>query len=169
MYNVNKNNKPWYYDECKRARADYVRVKNKLRKIKHVKTDAVKSEYVNKAKDYKRLIKKTSKAYLENLHKSLHNLRSCNPKAYLNILNKGSKGYSKVGNIALNTFLNHFKKLSQKGNEHEEHGILDSTANFDPRTITHSINEELNKPVSYKKFVKLLVNLKGTKHVVWII
>ncbi len=156
----NRNNttpkKPWFDILCQNKRSEYFRVKNRLRKIH---TLEAKAELKLKANEYKKLVRKTYRTYNKDLHKRLRNLKTSKPKEYWSILNKASNQKDKVGNIALQTFMEHFKKLSQKPVSHTDN----RSDNFDPRTIQHSVNEEINKPVTITEVKCIVSRLKNNK------
>ena len=152
----NVRNKPWFDGHCHQKRAEYFRVKNKLNKVRTIEA---KTELKNKAKEYKRVIKKAYREYNKDLHKSLRNLKCSQPKKYWDIINKACKSTNKTGNITLNEFMLHFQKLSQKPDR-----IVENTKNaFDPRKIHHSINEEINREFSLAEVKKIICKLKNNK------
>ena len=108
---LKKQNKPWFDKNCQSRRIDYIKVKNKLKKIKNVVSQ---TELKLKATEYKKIIKKTLKTYNKELHKKLRNLKVTKPRDYWDILNRASNHNEKLGNIALQTFMDHFKNLNTK-------------------------------------------------------
>lgn len=148
-------NKPWFSNECKNKRVEYIRIKNRLKKIN---TDEAKRELKCESKSYKKHIKQIKKTYFKDLHNNIRSLKSKKPKEYWNMINNACDRPKIVGNIALNTFMQHFKKLGQKDTENEI-----ETPNTDPRLITHSINEDINKPFNFNEIKSLTRKLKGNK------
>ena len=149
-----KHNKPWFNRDCARLRADYFRVKNRLRRVK---SDEVRQQLKQQASEYKKFIRNTFKTYNKNLLKKLRTLKTSQPKEYWDILNKATNNADKVGNIALQVFMDHFKKLSQKDpTEHVEE-------EFDPRKIDHSLNEEINRPFTFTELQSTLKKLRNNK------
>lgn len=154
--------KPWFNADCKAMKADYIRIKNRL---KQDNTAFARDQYMNKAKEYRKFIKRTSRSYFKNLHKSLRQLKSSNPKQYWEILNKGSHDVTKLGKIAIDTFYKHFKKLSQK----DETLVIDPDADskepddFNPQSVNGQVNEEMNKPFTFDEVSKVVSKLKCNK------
>lgn len=152
--------KPWFNGACRQMRADYMSKKNKL---KRTKSASARGEFTSKAKEYRTLIKKTSRAYYKGKHKLLRKMKSSNPKAYWNILNEGSRDKSKMGNIATDIFFEHFKTLSQKESNDPNDQAIGACDDFDPRTIKHSINEEINRPFTRDEVLNVVKHLKSNK------
>ena len=98
--NVNNSspskNKPRFDKSCDLKRKEYLKDK---RKLKRVNTDEAKSELRGKAKEYKKFILKAFRDYNRDVHVSMRNLKSNNPKEYWNILNKASNSAEKSGNF----------------------------------------------------------------------
>ena len=72
--------------------------------------------YKQKSKDYKQTIDHAYKHFHKELHRKLRSLKSKNPKDYWQIINNSTKQKEKIGQIALETFMEHFKKLNQIDN-----------------------------------------------------
>ena len=121
--------------------SDFLRTKNKLRKVK---TDVAKLEIKRQSKAYKKVINKARKIYNKQFISTLREMKNKKPKEYWDILNKATNQKDKIGNIAMEAFTQHLKKLSQKDFVDNP---IDSRPNnsFDPREINHSINEDINK------------------------
>ena len=62
------------------------------------------------SKKFKKFIKRKEKSYFNELNKKIRNLKSTNPKEYWNILNKSTEGRHVQPQIAIQVFLEHFKK-----------------------------------------------------------
>ena len=129
---------PWFNSDCVNKRGEYIRFKKKLKKNI---TEEKKRELRKKAKEYKRFLRKQKRKYRKEFRKVLKKLRSSNPKEYWSLLNKGANNMNKIGNITLQAFMQHFKQLGQVP-EDETHSTFEE---FDPRNITHAVNEEINK------------------------
>ena len=75
--------KPWFDNECKHERDEYMRVKNKLNKIKSVDPALPLKETW---KRYKKFIKTKNKVYHKQLSNRLRTLKSNNAKEFWDIL-----------------------------------------------------------------------------------
>lgn len=69
----------------------------------------------------------------------IRTLRKSNSKEYWSILDAG-KPLGKLRNVPIETFVEYFKKLSQKSTEI----CTSDDKQFDPRCITSPINEHIN-------------------------
>ena len=154
-----KESKPWFTKECKIKRDVYMKQKNRLQKLKtaeaHLKLKDI-------AKRYKLDILNIKKLYYSQLHNRLRNSKSKDPKVYWNIINNTKKVKPKQGNITLSSFYEHFSSLSDI--PASEPNITPSQLDdFDPRLITHSINEEINRPFSTEEILDVISKLKNNK------
>ena len=77
------SNKPWFDKDCKNKRAEYMRIKNRLKKIK---TDEARGELKARAKAYKKIINRARKSFRKKFHKTIRNLKSNNAKDYWDLL-----------------------------------------------------------------------------------
>ena len=98
---------PWFNKDCIQARQNYLKVKNRL------KRKGNKSMANKETKKYKKFIKSQERLYYVELNKKIRYLRSNNAKEYWKLINKSTEGKQEYSKIALQTFLDHFKKLSQ--------------------------------------------------------
>ena len=132
-------NKPWFDRECESQRDKYLDFKNSL--IKH--TFDRKQQKENQAaiarecNNYKKFIKKHKQAYLKNLHTSLRKLKTKDAREYWKIINPSNQNIKKPCNISINSLKTHFENLNKLHNN--------GHTSFDPLTIDHSINEQINK------------------------
>ena len=139
--------------ECAKSRTEYFRVKKRLKKTRSTE---LQSELRNISKAYKRKIRSTSKKYYKSLNRKLRNLRSSNSKEFWDIINKECSDSTKDNNIALESFFEHFKNLSKDDNDIN----ADNNHEFDPRTVTHGLNEEINNPFTSDEIVKQIKKKK---------
>ena len=86
--NNSKLNKPWFNGQCKISKANYKRFKKNL---PHQQSNADQINLKNMAKKHNRLIRKEKRKYEKKLNAQLKLLKSTNPAAYWNIINKGKK------------------------------------------------------------------------------
>ena len=130
--------KPWFDKECAKSHLQkYFRAKKRLKTTRSIE---IQSELRNISKAYKRKIRSTSKKYYKSLNRKLRNLGSSNSKEFWNIINKECSDSTKDNNIALESFFEHFKNLSKDDSDIN----ADNNNEFDPRTVTHGLNEEIN-------------------------
>ena len=132
-------------------RDQYFRFKNRYKKI--VCDSVINAEEIK----YKRFIRARKRLYQKSLNKKLRVLKSNNAREYWKILNNCVQGRQAMGNIALKTFLEHFKKLSASSSSDKEE------EDFDPRTINHSENELLNKLFTVDELLEIIALLKNNK------
>ena len=72
-------------------------------------------QYVTKTqKDLIYFLKRKKNSILNNWIKKIRSLRSSNSKEYWSLLNRSTEGKKKCPALCLQTFMNHFKQLSQK-------------------------------------------------------
>lgn len=147
-----KCEKAWFTQECIKERGIYIKLKNRYSKLK---TPDSRNAYAEGFKRYKKFINKAKRQFDADLHKKLRNLKTVNPKEYWDILN-GTEGAKKtVNKIAMQVFMQHFKKLNTAG---ETSGPkLDSSA-FDLST-----NDFLNQPIDSDDLKRRLKKLKNNK------
>jgi hypothetical protein len=156
--NVRKFSKQtWFDSKCEVKRKEYLKCKNRLRCAKDESARlSCQVDLRKKSYEYKRFVNKCKNDYNKELGKNLRNLKTSNPKEYWNILNKHSNKSSTTGNIALESFMAHFKKLSQSDN-------IDQTDDFNPTGINHSVNENINKAFVLDEVVAVIKKLKCNK------
>ena len=150
-----KYHQPWFNKDCQNKRLEYIRFKGKLRRHKtHQEIEQLKI----KAKQYKKFLRKVRTTYKRDFHKAIRKLRSSNPKEYWNLLNQGCTKSDNLGKISTEVFMQHFKRLSQniEGDESDQ-------SDFDPRSINHSINEEINREFTVDEVGRLIEKLKNKK------
>ena len=100
---------PWFDHECAKKRKDYYKVKNTL------KRKGEKSMSYRSAKEYKKFLKTKEKQYYKQLNNKIRSLRSSNCKDYWSLLKTSTEGQKTYSKLCLQTFMEHFRKLSQDG------------------------------------------------------
>ena len=149
-------NQPWFNTECESARKKYLDFKNSVPfsrdKKQQEENQAAIAFECNK---YKKFIKKCKQTYFKNLHSTIRKLKTENSREYWKILNPTNKKSNKPCNIPINILKTHFENL----NKLKESG----STNFDPRSIDHSINEQINKDFSFAEIQSIIKNLKNNK------
>ena len=145
-----KQNKPWFDRDCHLKRKQYIRIKNRL---KRVKSNQNEETLKHENKLYKKFINKKRNIYNKKLHKKLRNLRSSNPKEYWNLLNPRKSNANK--DIGIKPLYDHFKLLNDVTNQ--------SNVSFDINRISIEGDDALNKDFSYAEIDKLIKKLKNNK------
>ena len=108
------------------------------------------------SKKFKKFIKRKEKSYFNELNKKIRNLKSTNPKEYWNILNKSTEGRHVQPQIAIQVFLEHFKKLGKNSKN------ADVCENFDSH-FTGITNDEINIDFTLQEIVSNIQKLKNKK------
>ena len=140
------NHKPWFDDTCKQSRKDFFLAKNCFK----ISPNASKKKDMNdKCKAYRKTIRSAYNSYHSDLQQKLRNLKTSNPKADAD----GIK--SKIGNISLDSFENHFKNLN--GNDIES---IDETSQRDNPTAN---DIPFNQPISEVEIHRTIKRLKNGK------
>ena len=148
------NKKPWFDQDCRQRRADYRRAQRRHKRHKNKENEDVKKAYF---RIYKNTVNYKYNNHRKNLHKSIRNLRSKDPKQYHKILNESIASSNKPTNIPTDEeFIAHFEKL---GNLNEE-DLLDADFNFN---IPNLDTNELNKDISIDEIKKCLNRLNNNK------
>ena len=113
--------------------------------------------------NWRQKVKYTSKALTKpgnlsgkKFHKNVRNLKSSKTEDYWDLLKITNKSET-VCKIAIKTFRDHFAKLSQSPIEYAERQYSES---FDPRNISHAINEDLNKLFTLDEIKLQIKNLE---------
>lgn len=149
--------KPWFTKDCRILRSKYFKSK---RKYKRTKSSIDKKEFRENGLLYKRFIRKAKKAFTREFQGNLRNVKTSNPREYWQILNNATNKSVKSGNVDTSSFFNHFSKLNQSQNPCNS---APSDTKFDPRSINHSINQEINKPIDESEIWVQIKKLKNNK------
>ena len=149
-------NKPWWNSECESERKKYFNFKNSFKftydkKQREKDQEAITVEFGK----YKKFFKKTKQVYLKNLHSTIRELKTDDCKKYWKILNPSNKKSHKPCNISIDILKTHFENLNKL---HKSGGTT-----FDPRSIDHSINEQINKDFSVDEIQQIIKKLKNNK------
>ena len=142
-----KENKPWFDNECQKKRKHYIKIRNRLKKRKSFQDVATLK---NESKSYKKFINKKRHEFNKTLHNKLRELKSTKPKEYWKLLSP--KKQNRNNSINLNSLYNHFKLLNDDPNN--------GTAHFDVNDISENGNEVLNNEFSPDEINKLINKLK---------
>ena len=103
-------NKPWFNEECSEKRKEFYQAKNNYK----TKVCTANKEIMNqKSKIYRQSMKAAYKEYHNDLQKTLRNLKSSDPKEYWKIINSAAGSNTKIGNITIDSFMDHFKNLNK--------------------------------------------------------
>ena len=103
------NHKPWFDDTCKQSRKDFFLAKNCFKNSPNASN---KKNMNDKCKAYRKTIRSAYNSYHSDLQQKLRDLKTSNPKDFWDIINKEDGTKSKIGNISLDSFENHFKNLN---------------------------------------------------------
>lgn len=148
-------NKPWFNKECEVKRREYFECKNNLRNAKsRAEKTACRNVLNIKFKQYKKFLEQRQVQFQIEIQEKIKNLKSSDPKAYWKLISGATSTSKKEGDISLNSFMEHFKKLSE---------TEPSENNFDPRNINHSISEDLNSDFTFEEVKKIIKKLKSNK------
>lgn len=135
------------------VRKDYLRTK------RMVKTGAIDGQTLrDKAGDYKKLLRRKEFQFKSENEKFLRSLKSNNPREYWKILNSTNRVRSVTVNASIESFHDHFAKLSYDPSVDERNEI-----GFDPTKITNSTNEFINQPFSVTEIENCIRKLKNQK------
>ena len=151
-------NKSWFNSECESKRKEYLQIKNKIRRARTQEERLVlEVEYKRKFSKYKKFIKKVQREYSRNLQKRIRDVKSSDPKAFWNLLNKADGHVVDFGGISPENFREHFKNLSFSPNIDGNNDL------FDPITVSHSTNKFINEPFSLDEIGLVVRKLKSNK------
>ena len=152
-----RKNKQWFDTECYEARRQYSRLKNRLKRSNALaNNEESRSELSLAAKAYKKLIVKKKETYFATQNQLLKRMKTNNSHEYWKIINKCSSSKSKPPNIDLNTFAQHFKKLSTVDTCDVE--------SFDLELImSGNANEWINMPFSQNEINDCIKRLRSHK------
>ena len=155
--NLRRNkNKEWFNEDCEKLRKEYMQSKNKLREANNTdEKNIAQNNFNQKFYAYKKFIKKAQRKHNKELQKHIRNLKSSDPKAYWNILNKSKDSNKTMGNISLNVFMKHFKKLSSSP--------IQDTDNVKQTFTDESINVDINRLFSLDEILTVVKKLKNRK------
>ena len=149
-YKKTQNHRPWFDIECKIARNDYIKFKNKYKKFNH---DEARNLIKRRFLDYKGLIKRKKNEYRDQLSVRLRDDVKNNPGEFWKII-KGK--HNNREKIDLATFKEHFENLNRCENS-ETDGMIDSDAQ-------HYIeNEDINGLFTIQEVKRQISRLKNSK------
>jgi hypothetical protein len=141
--------KEWFDDDCKVARRTYLSDKNYYRRNK---TDTNFQSMVSSGKSYKKMINKKIKSYQDNINKRILGLKSSDPKAFWNLLNRYcTDSRDTVNNISKEVFLEHFVKLNESDLD------IDNLDDLDLENISCN-NSFLNAEITIEEIKKVVKN-----------
>ena len=79
-----KENKPWFDRECQIRRDLYIKIRNRLKKVKSFQNIAALK---NESKAYKKFMNRKRHTFNKKMHEKLRKLKTTKPKEYWNLLN----------------------------------------------------------------------------------
>ena len=143
---------PWFDSECAEKRKQYHKTKNALKRT------GAKAMCNKKAKEYKKFLKQKEKSHFKQLNNKIRTLRSSNSKEYWSLLKRSTEGQKKYSKLCLQTFMEHFKNLSQSDtskNSTLPSPVLSSNQN--------ECNQEINTDFTTAEICELISRLKNNK------
>ena len=147
--------KVWFDENCEKMRKDYLHTKDRVRKEKDPqKKSQCKLELKVKFSKYKKYLKRVQRLHNRSFQKQIRESNLKNPRKYWKLINSADKIVRPADNISLTEFKNHFMNLSWS----EE-----PAGQFDPRTVNHSLNEEINQTITVSEVVFSVKKLKNNK------
>ena len=122
-----------------------------------IKSAENRTNLIRCSKAYKKEINKQYNAYRNDFISKLRGMKTKDPKSYWSLLNKSTdKQKSVVNKVALETFYDHFKNLSNENNDHDQF-------NFDINNVDINDNAELNRSFSEADIMHAIKALKNNK------
>ena len=147
------SDKAWFGKDNEKLRSEYFKIKNEYRRTKSVE---LCNEMKAKGKSLKKLNRKAKKEFKVKFKRKVRSLKNSKPREYWNLLKNSEKRTETVCNISTDIFKGHFKKLSQNINVGE-------SPDFDPTSIQHSINDDINFPFTIEEIQAQIRKLKNSK------
>ena len=147
------NNKPWFDDNCRKLRLQYLKLKNKN---KSHQSRELKIELENMKRSYKKALKNAQNRYFKDIHTSLRALKTTNPKEYWNVLNPSGKKKSEKCLIDIGLFHDHFKSLNDKPDSSENDNIVNQN-----NVSTEA--GEFDTPISEEEVISQIKRMKNNK------
>ena len=145
-------NKTWFDSECKTTRKQYVKARNYHRRMKSADSY---NTMVDSSRLYKKTLNKKLKSFHQDVNKKLKNLRSSDPKAFWNMLNKYSGDKKEtITMISSQVFQEHFEKLNQS--------VFDDNYDFNIDAVPFN-NTLLNSNFDVEEIKKAIKILKNNK------
>ena len=143
--------KPWFDQECYNLRSEYLKLKNKMHRVKTLDIRNVTNE---KGKQLKTLIKKKKRDYQANLNTFLREHRYENPKEFWKIINPKDKGSD--CKVSIEEFVTHFKNLGQTQDTIREQQI-------NPEPDLYNTNDNINHQFTVEEIKSHIRKLKSNK------
>ena len=157
-------NKAWFNEECNEQRKTYLRCKRRVKKHKTLENI---QHLQAAAKDYKTFIRQTSRRYYKAMHASLRQMKSSDPKAYWDFINKNSTGITKSGEIgaSLDALFEHFSGMNVPPRNAEGTERMDIATDNDEQIQQQNALEPdcMNKPFTIAEVKQGLLCLKNNK------
>ena len=151
---VKKIKKPWFNRDCFIKRKEYFKARNLSWRTKSAEN---RTNLIRCSKAYKKEINKQYNAYRKDFISKLRSMKTKDPKSYWSLINKSTeKQKSVVNKVALETFYDHFKNLSNENNEPD-------AFIFDIENVDINDNNELNRPFSEADILQAIKSLKNNK------
>ena len=145
-----KENKPWFDRECQIRRGLYIKIRNRLKKVKSFQNIAALK---NESKAYKKFMNRKRHTFNKKMHEKLRKLKTTKPKEYWNLLNPKKRNSNNQINIE--ALYDHFKSLNEDPHM--------NNANFDANQILIEGEGLLNDDFTDIEINDLINKLKNNK------
>ena len=153
-----RQNKPWFNEECKIQRQCYMNLKKTLIKRK---TREARDELKRAAKKYKQFIRTTSRKYYHDIHTSLRNMQSNDPREYWRAVRQAEVEQTE-GICPLGQLEEHFRGLSA-GVERDDRAPTFGAAGGTTDGGTSTYEDLLDQPLSLEEVLNARKDLKSHK------
>ena len=164
-----KCSKPWFNHECQNERQAYLKLK---RRVKFHKSQESILELRKAAKHYKAVIRKASRRYYRDLHATLRQQKSDDPKTYWKFINDKTRDIRRGEVVPLQTFYDHFSRMNEGVSKEAVVDLAADQRPSDAYTNTTSLfsigtqdvgPEPLNAPFSLEEVQGCVTRLKNNK------
>ena len=153
-----KPGKPWFNEECEIKRRRYMKLKKMLGKQK---TQEARDETRTAAKDYKHFIRSKSRKYYHDIHVSLRNMQSSDPREYWRVIQQ--TGEKENGcDCPLSQLQEHFRGLNTAV-EHEDQVYPSDASEERMNGVTRLCDDLLDRPFSLEEVSIARNSLKNHK------
>ena len=153
-----KNHKPWFGYNCKKARKLYNRARKLYQCNRNIEN---RKTLLNASKNYKKVMNKYITQYERQQQTKLRTLHKKSPKEYWKILNSlDRQKQSKMP--PLNSFLDFFKNLNTQDESMQEDDSNENMHIIDELNLDDD-DQLLNSPITAEEISKCILNLKNSK------
>ena len=158
---------PWFDSECKsmktslnKSRKSYQTVLKSSGLFLDCRLEVERNNYFSRRREYKTLLKRKQKHFLENEKQKLWNLKTESPKTFWKKLNRGQQ---KVGvGFTKNQLYDYFSTLLNNNTEASTANSTDNPSSLD-NSMLKDIDNSLNKPITITEVEQMVKRLKSGK------